>query len=117
MMYFAQNSTFLVQDIGNSKYQFLHLPISLGGAMLQMSVYGLSRYVSVTPTYHKNFMSLGETLNYSAKTFAGLPLFDGHWHSGGVALGDQKLLVAQKVLRLHAYKDSSPLYFQCPGNR
>ena len=43
--------TFLVQDIGNSKSQFLHLPISLGGAMLQVSVYGLGRYASVTPTY------------------------------------------------------------------
>ena len=42
--------TFLVQDIGNSKSQFLHLPISLGGAMFQVSVYGLGRYASVTPT-------------------------------------------------------------------
>ena len=33
--------TFLVQNIGNSKSQFLHLPISLGGAMIQVSVYGL----------------------------------------------------------------------------
>ena len=33
--------TVLVQDIGNSKSQFLHLPISLEGAMLQVSVYGL----------------------------------------------------------------------------
>ena len=42
---------FSVQDIGNSKSQFLHLPVSLGDAMLKVSVYGLGRYATVTPTY------------------------------------------------------------------
>ena len=40
-----------VQDTGNSKSQFLHLPLSLGGAMLQVSIYGLGQYASVTLTY------------------------------------------------------------------
>ena len=43
--------TFSVQDIGSLKSQCLHLPLSLGGAMLQVSVYRLGRYASVTPTY------------------------------------------------------------------
>ena len=38
---FCAVPTFSVQDIGNSKSQFLHLPLSLGGAMLQVSVYGM----------------------------------------------------------------------------
>ena len=57
---FCAVPSFSVQDIANSKSQFLHLPISVGGAMLQVSVYGLGRYVSVTPTYYKNFVLLGE---------------------------------------------------------
>ena len=48
---FCAVPTFSVQDIGNSKSQFLHLPLSLGGAMLQVRVYGLGQYASVTPTY------------------------------------------------------------------
>ena len=48
---FCAVPTFSVQDTGSSKSQFLHLPISLGGAMLQVSVYGLGRYASVTPAY------------------------------------------------------------------
>ena len=37
---FCTVPTFSVQDIGSSKSQFFHLPISLGGTMLQVSVYG-----------------------------------------------------------------------------
>ena len=71
---FCAVPTFSVQDISNSKYQFLHLPLSLGGAMLQVRVYGLGRYVSVTPTYHKNFMLLGETfIELFSKNFCRSP--------------------------------------------
>ena len=48
---FCAVPTFSFQDIGNSKSQFLHLPFLLGGTMLKVSVYGLGRYASVTPTY------------------------------------------------------------------
>ena len=48
---FCAVPTFSVQDIGSSKSQFLHLPLLLGGAMFQVSVYGLGRYASVTPAY------------------------------------------------------------------
>ena len=35
---FCAVPTFSFQDIGNSKSQFLHLPLSLGGAMLNLFV-------------------------------------------------------------------------------
>ena len=60
---FCAVPTFSVKDIGNLKSQFLHLPISLGGAMLQVRVYGLGQYISLTPTYWHKIVVLGKIVD------------------------------------------------------